>query len=553
MNVSADHLLLGKSLTTKDSGKATVVLSLTDMVISNPLGEQLLGGLLNQASGALNIGGGIDTSDFDNFRGQLKNATFTLDRGVVTQNATFMIGSVQDSNDPNAKPKELYPFAFGGDIRLSDLAMNLDAGLPMALVRDKVKGGDFAKILAYLPDQLPIGFAGTTTAPKINFKDASKVFSEALFKYGASQLTGGKPATARRATQRKSATFSAACSAGRTKRMTNHPTGRKRRSDLPLGYHRSRSCANSPTKLTPRAVLDLAAERKIQFIDLRFMDFPGLWQHTSFPISELSLDSFDHGFGFDGSSIRGWQAINESDMLLIPVADTARLDPFLTHPTLSMICDVRDPITKKEYSRDPRSIARKCIEHLHERRSIADSAQFGPELEFFVFDQAWYDQGTNFAKYYVGSNEGPVDAGRRARRQSRPQGADQGGLLPVPANGHASKPTQRNGADARRGSASRSRRIITRSRPAGSVKSTCAISRSADDGRQRDDVQIRRQKRRRPATARRRRSCPSRSFQDNGSGMHVHFSLWKDAKPLFGGQSLRRPERAWPVRPSAAS
>src|SRR6266511_2674730 len=103
--------------------------------------------------------------------------------------------------------------------------------------------------------------------------------------------------------------------------------------------------------MTPAAVLKLVKDKKIQFIDLRFMDFPGLWQHTTVPISELTLDSFSHGFGFDGSSIRGWQAINESDMLLVPVPETAKVDPFLQHTTLSIICDVRDPITKKEYSR----------------------------------------------------------------------------------------------------------------------------------------------------------------------------------------------------------
>ena len=99
--------------------------------------------------------------------------------------------------------------------------------------------------------------------------------------------------------------------------------------------------------MTAQDVLKLAKQRNVQFIDLRFMDFPGLWQHTTCPISELTLESFDNGFGFDGSSIRGWQAINESDMLLVPVADTAKVDPFLLHTTLSIICDVRDPITKK--------------------------------------------------------------------------------------------------------------------------------------------------------------------------------------------------------------
>src|SRR5215217_1441944 len=125
--------------------------------------------------------------------------------------------------------------------------------------------------------------------------------------------------------------------------------------------------------MSPPDVLKLIEKQKIQFIDLRFMDFPGLWQHTTLPVSELTEESFEHGFGFDGSSIRGWQAINESDMLLIPVAKTGKIDPFLTHTTLSIICDVRDPITKKEYSRDPRSIARKTVEYLR-RSKIADTA-----------------------------------------------------------------------------------------------------------------------------------------------------------------------------------
>src|SRR3984957_13370754 len=157
--------------------------------------------------------------------------------------------------------------------------------------------------------------------------------------------------------------------------------------------------------MTPRDVLKLCEQKKVEFIDLRFMDFPGLWQHPPSPISELNLDTFSDGFGFDGSSIRGWQAINESDMLLVPVASTAKIDPFMLHTTLSIICDVRDPITKKEYSRDPRSIARKTEAYL-KKPGLADTAYFGPELEFFIFDQAFYDQGINYGKYYVGSREG---------------------------------------------------------------------------------------------------------------------------------------------------
>src|SRR5205809_484112 len=140
--------------------------------------------------------------------------------------------------------------------------------------------------------------------------------------------------------------------------------------------------------MTPRDLLKMCTEKEVQFIDLRFMDFPGLWQHTTVPITELTPESFEHGFGFDGSSIRGWQAINESDMLLVPVAETGRFDPFMQHPTLTIICDVRDPITKKEYSRDPRSIARKTEAYLNKTK-IADTAYFGPELEFFIFDSVF--------------------------------------------------------------------------------------------------------------------------------------------------------------------
>src|ERR671913_2651218 len=127
--------------------------------------------------------------------------------------------------------------------------------------------------------------------------------------------------------------------------------------------------------MTPREVLALCREKDVKAVDLRFMDFPGLWQHFTIPVGRLDEDVFEDGLGFDGSSIRGWQAINESDMLLVPVADTAKVDPFLTHATLSIICDVRDPITKKEYSRDPRSIARKTIAYLNKSK-IADRAMF---------------------------------------------------------------------------------------------------------------------------------------------------------------------------------
>src|SRR6266849_7379236 len=132
-------------------------------------------------------------------------------------------------------------------------------------------------------------------------------------------------------------------------------------------------------------VLEFAAKNKVQILDLRFVDLPGIWQHVSFPISELEQDSFKDGFGFDASSIRGWASIHESDMLLVPDPTTAFLDPFRDAPTLVMIGDVIDPVTKQPYPRDPRHIARKAEAYLG-FSGVADQAFFGAEAEFFIFD-----------------------------------------------------------------------------------------------------------------------------------------------------------------------
>jgi glutamine synthetase len=166
--------------------------------------------------------------------------------------------------------------------------------------------------------------------------------------------------------------------------------------------------------MSPADVLKLCKEKRVEFFDLRFMDFPGLWQHTTCPINELTLESFNHGFGFDGSSIRGWQAINESDMLLVPVASTAKIDPFMTHSTLSIICDVRDPITKKEYSRDPRSIARKAAAYL-KKSKIADTAYFGPELEFLSSIKRITTRGLTSENIMLEAERGSGDVATKMR------------------------------------------------------------------------------------------------------------------------------------------
>ena len=141
--------------------------------------------------------------------------------------------------------------------------------------------------------------------------------------------------------------------------------------------------------MTPKEVLAFIREKDIKAVDLRFMDFPGLWQHFTIPADALTESTFEEGLGFDGSSIRGWKAINESDMLVLPQPDAAFLDPFCTEATLTIICNIQDPLTKEDYSRDPRNVARKASNYM-KASGIAEVAYFGPELEFFVFDNVHF-------------------------------------------------------------------------------------------------------------------------------------------------------------------
>jgi glutamine synthetase len=284
--------------------------------------------------------------------------------------------------------------------------------------------------------------------------------------------------------------------------------------------------------MTPADVLKLVEEKGIEFIDLRFLDFPGLWQHLTVPSKELTLQSFKDGFGFDGSSIRGWQAINESDMLVIPVPDTAIIDPFCQHPTLSMICNIQDPLTRAEYSRDPRSVARKAAEYLRST-GIADRAFYGPELEFFVFDQVCYDQGMNFAHYKVDSREGVWRRGRDEPDNLGHQLRAKEGYFPLPP------------ADSMHNLRSEMVNVLEQ----------CGIAveahhhEVATGGQMEIDMRYDELVRMgdkvmtykyivKNVAARHGKVAtfmPKPLFMDNGSGMHTHFSLWKGDQPLFWG------------------
>jgi glutamine synthetase len=285
--------------------------------------------------------------------------------------------------------------------------------------------------------------------------------------------------------------------------------------------------------MTPKQVLQRVKTQKIEFIDCRFMDFPGLWQHTTYPVTELTEASFTEGFGFDGSSIRGWQAINESDMLIVPVANTAKLDPFYERPTLSLICDIKDPITKKSYSRDPRSIAKKASDYLRSTK-LADAAYFGPEMEFFVFDRVRYDQTVNAAVYEVDSAEGVWNRGRDWPGNLGNQVRQREGYFPCPP-----MDTMHD---------LRSEMVAIMQQLGLIVE--CHHHEVATGGQGEIDLRylellpmadacmlykyvVKNVAARYGKVA---TFMPKPLFQDNGSGMHTHFSLWKAGKPCFAGR-----------------
>ncbi len=162
---------------------------------------------------------------------------------------------------------------------------------------------------------------------------------------------------------------------------------------------------------TPKDVIELAKSAGIEIVDFRFIDLPGVWQHFSIPVDDLTTDLFEEGLGFDGSSIRGYKEIHESDMLLLPDPTTAYVDPMLQIPTLDMICNIYDPVTREAYPRDPRYITQKAEKYL-QSTGIADTSYWGPELEFYIFDDVRYDQNAHCGYYYVDSKEGVWNTGR---------------------------------------------------------------------------------------------------------------------------------------------
>ena len=283
---------------------------------------------------------------------------------------------------------------------------------------------------------------------------------------------------------------------------------------------------------SPKDVVAFIEREKVEVVDFRFMDFPGLWQHFSIPAREVDEDTFENGLGFDGSSIRGWQAINESDMLVKPVPESAFVDPFMTAKTLVLVCNIGDPITGEDYTRDPRNIARKAENYL-KSTGIGDTAFFGPEAEFFIFDDIRFDQRENQGYYYIDSFEGRWNSGRDERPNLGYKPRYKEGYFPVP-------PTD-SLQDIRSEMMLVLERIgvlIEAQHHEVATGGQCEIDmRFAPIVEMADNLLkykyiIKNTARKYNKTV---TFMPKPLFNDNGSGMHVHVSIWKEGKNLFAG------------------
>jgi len=281
---------------------------------------------------------------------------------------------------------------------------------------------------------------------------------------------------------------------------------------------------------SPDDVLAQIESEGIQFVDLRFCDLPGLMQHFSVPAHELTEDVFADGLGFDGSSIRGFQEIQESDMILIPDPDTAQVDPFRQHPTLNLNCFVHDPVTGESYSRDPRYIARKAEQHLV-GTGIADTAYFGPEAEFFILDDVRFDTKASHSYYYVDSVEAAWNTGKDEGPNLGYKPRHKEGYFPVPPMDHYQDlrsemvlELEKAGIEIEvqhhevgtAGQAEIDMRFDTLLRTADKLMMYKYICKNVAHKYGKTVTFM-----------------PKPIFEDNGSGMHTHQSLWNGDEPLF--------------------
>ncbi len=284
--------------------------------------------------------------------------------------------------------------------------------------------------------------------------------------------------------------------------------------------------------MTPKEVIAKCRSANVQAVDFRFVDFIGQWGHTTIPVTAFTDEIFETGLGFDGSSVRGWQNVDESDMLLMPQPDTCFVDPFLKLPTMNIVCNVVDPITHENYSRDPRFVARKAATYL-KSTGIADTACFGPEAEFFIFDDVRFDQRPDAGFFYVNSVEAQWNRGQAEDPNLGYQIRHQQGYLPCP-------PVDRM-MDLRN--------EMMQTLIECGLEVECQHHEVATAGQSEIDLKFG------PLVQMADRMMtykyivknvaftngktatfmPKPIFGDAGSGMHTHLSFWKDEKPLFAG------------------
>ncbi|MFH1378439.1 MAG: type I glutamate--ammonia ligase [Planctomycetota bacterium] len=284
--------------------------------------------------------------------------------------------------------------------------------------------------------------------------------------------------------------------------------------------------------MTPKEVMKRIKDEDILFVDVRFQDTPGLMQHLTIPASRLSDDIFENGLGFDGSSIRGWKTINESDMLVLPDPTTAFLDPFMEHKTLVMYSTIQDPITRADYGKDPRGIAKRCEAYIAST-GVADTTYIGPEAEFFIFDDVKIKSSVNESRIFIDSIDGHWNMDRDEAPNQGYKIRPKEGYFPVPPSdkhqdirSEMARILMEMGIEvethhhevATGGQAELDIRFNSLTKVADQfnilkyvVKNVCYQSGMV-------------------ATF-----MPKPLYGDNGSGLHSHLSFWKNGKPLFAG------------------
>lgn len=285
--------------------------------------------------------------------------------------------------------------------------------------------------------------------------------------------------------------------------------------------------------MTVKEALKFAQEKGAKMVDLRFTDLVGTWQHLTVPLHQLTEESFEEGFGFDGSSIRGWRGIEESDMIIKPDPATVAMDPFMQVPTLSVICDVCLPETLQAYNRDPRQIVKKAIAYM-QSTGIADTAYFGPEAEFFIFDDVRYDQTTNSAFYMVDSEEAAWNTGRDEGGSNLGYKirSKEGYFPALPSDTQQDIRTEICMELERLGIQVERHHHEVASAGQGEINFRFDTALNMGDKMMWFKYVVKNVARRHGKTA---TFMPKPLFGDNGSGMHMHMSLWKDGKNLFAG------------------